>query len=154
MGIKAGRDHDKVRLKSPQRGENVVVKGFKERIPLRSRGKGDIHNGSVRPRFVGSPCAWIKWSLVGRGVEDVRVAPKNILCAIAVVYIPINYADTLQSVVFPCMHGPYGDIIKQAKSTGCMTSCVVARGTHSDECIAALSCHDSIYGVTHAPRSP
>src|SRR3546814_4690761 len=78
--------------------------------------------------------AGIERALVGRGIEQVRIAPERRLGAVAVMHVEIHHRDAVEAVHRACMQRADSDVVEEAEAHGAVRLGVMARSEeHTSE---------------------
>ena len=83
-----------------------------------------------------------------RKIEDIRIMPKDFLCTVAMVNIPIDNHNFANSQLGPRVRGRHGDVVNDTIPSGNTGLGVVARRTNNGKPIVQFSLHDIRYECT------
>src|SRR5262245_50986597 len=99
----------------------------------------------MRTRFAGGASARVKRVLVGRKIKDGRITPKDVLCPVAVVDIPVDDQNSLCSVLGLSISRRDRGIIEQTKAHRGGDGSMMSRWTYQRKRAAAVFMHRHIH---------
>ncbi len=154
MAIETGRDKDQGRCELFESRDDFGVEQLNQLGIARSGRKGEVH----RETFALSPAGLrggagtgIEGVLMGRDEQDIRPVIKNILGAVAVMYIEIDHGDSLAAVLVEGILGGDRNMVDQAETHRTIGSGVVARWTTDDQRSPGALAKGGINGAEERP---
>ena len=91
------------------------------------------------------------WVLMQADIENTGIFFKQVLSAIAVMHVPVEYQDFVKAMVALQVARRNSDVIKKAKTHRCIMFGVVARRAHQGKTVVSSSISNSICKRQHAP---
>ena len=82
-------------------------------------------------------------------VGQLAVVPEDVLSAVAVMNVEVEYCDPLHSVLRQCMSRPGRNVAEQAKAHGAVALGMVPRRTCTTEGVVQFTADDTIGGIQH-----
>jgi hypothetical protein len=118
-----------------------------ENVTTVARPQRCVHDRIVLATFRDGTSARIERHLVRRAKKHTRVAPKDLLRAVAVVSIPINNRDALRPMRLLSMSGCNRGVVEKAEPHSFGPLRMVAGRAHSREGVADLTGHHLVDGL-------
>jgi hypothetical protein len=134
--IKAGGEHQQIGRKFLQCGDNFLVICAEVSIFTCAGGKGNIQrepfprSGSL---LIPSSRTWIERILMQANVEDRRIPLKDVLCAIAMVDIPVQNGNLPQTVSSLRIARSDRDVVEKTEPHWTISFRVMAGGAYDAE---------------------
>src|SRR3954451_14503986 len=147
VGVKSGRDEDEVRPERLNARQDGNVERLTEDVTTIARPQRRVHDRIVLAPFGSRPSARIERHLVSRAKEHARVAPEDLLRAVAVVHIPVDNGDALRAVRLLSVPGCNRSVVEEAKAHGFGPLRMVAGRAHRREGVADLTGHYLVDGL-------
>src|SRR5699024_9255013 len=147
MGVVPGREKEQVGVEVANEWKDLSPHGFDDRIAACSGGKRDVAcgagSGAASAFVCGARAGKDASVLMDRAVEDIVAVAKDVLCAVAVMDIPIDDRDAGAAPGFG-VGGGDRDGIEQAKAHGGGAGGMMPGGTGEDERSRCRSGEDRI----------
>ena len=151
VGVKTGGDQNKIRLEFGHCGQYLNIESLPVFIISGPRHHWDIQSGtgslagSVFPLKAGTGKQRV-WMLVDTDKKSMRIGLELVLCAVAVVNVPVQDRDPLDLMVDVEVFRGDGDIIEEAETHGGSVFGVMAGGAYRAESDFDLTSKDPIHG--------
>ncbi len=150
--VEATRNQDEIGVELEGDGREQVLE-HPDVLEVAATGwHGDVDGGTAShagTRFTGGSGSRVERELVGRDVEDRRVALERVLAAVSVVDVPIQDQNPFNSgFLLECFRGDR-DIVEQTEPHRAVWFRVVTGGPHSRETAFRLTSHN-MHGQIHA----
>ena len=133
--VEAGADDEEIRVEVFQDGQHDLLERESVDAVVGASFEGYVDGGSFRvpaSDLRQEPRARKEGRLVERGVQHVRVFPKNVLGAVAVVHVPVEDRHALGAAAASMVRGD-GRVVEEAEAHGLRARRVVSGRTHERE---------------------